>query len=98
MRDYQMNEAQSKAILDQLPNYIVSLNEEELKKIEAKILFVLGDRDNMVPLDCITQARRHLHESYLWVVPNSEHGAHEGKNEQEFVKISKQFFKEKWKE
>jgi hypothetical protein len=51
----------------------------------------------MIPISCITQAMNFLPESYLWIIPNSEHGAHEGKNATEFASISKKFFTEKWK-
>jgi hypothetical protein len=42
MHKYQMNEAQSKAILDQLPNYMVSLNDQELKSIRQKYYLFSG--------------------------------------------------------
>jgi len=35
-------------------------------------------------------------ESYLWIVPNAQHGAHEGKNKNEFVRVSKEFFSNSW--
>ncbi|MDQ4141719.1 MAG: alpha/beta hydrolase [Bacteroidota bacterium] len=97
MREQQMNEAQSKAILDEFPNYNVSVNDEEMKSIEAKTLFILGDQDTSIPLECISSARKNLPESYLWILPNTGHGAHEGKNKQEFISVSKEFFREQWK-
>lgn len=97
MREHQMNEAQSKAILDQFPNYNVSVTDEEMKRIRAKTMFVLGDQDASIPLECVSSARRNLPESYLWILPNTGHDAKEGKNKREFVNISKVFFKEKWK-
>lgn len=97
MRDQQMNEAQSKAILDQFPNYNVSVSAQEMKSIRAKTMFVLGDQDTSIPLECISSARANLPESYLWILPNTGHGAQEGKNKAEFVHVSKEFFKSEWK-
>ncbi len=97
MREQQMNEAQSKGILDQFPNYKISVSNEEMKSIKAKTLFILGDQDTSVPLECISNARKNLPESYLWILPNSEPDAHKRKNKQEFIRVSKLFFNEKWK-
>jgi pimeloyl-ACP methyl ester carboxylesterase len=97
MREQQMNEAQSKAILDQFQNYKVSVSDEEMKSIQAKTLFILGDQDTSIPLECISRARRNLPESYLWILPNSEHDAHKGKNKHEFIKFRSSFLRKSGK-
>lgn len=91
MRDHHENETQIRAILDQMPNYSVSLSDEEIKQITAKTLVVLGDRDNSISLDCISNLRKNLPKSYLWILPDSHHNAHEGKNKSEFVRVSRLF-------
>ena len=96
MREQQTNETQIQSILDQLPNYQIAITEDELKTIQTKTLMVLGDHDNMIPLQCVSSVRRNLSKSYLWILPNSGHGVHEGKNQQQFVKTSKEFFRNQW--
>ena len=97
MREQQTNETQIQAILDQLPNYQISISKTELKTIQTKTLMVFGDHDNMIPLECVSSVRRNLPTSYLWILPNTGHGAHEGKNRQQFVKTSNDFFRYPWK-
>jgi len=97
MHEQQTNETQIKAILDQFPNYQISIREDELTTIQTKTLIVLGDQDNSIPLECVSSVRRNLPTSYLWILPNSGHGAHEGKNRQQFAKTSKEFFRYQWK-
>lgn len=96
LHEQQTNEAQIKAILDQFPNYQISISEDELKTIQTETLIVLGDQDNSIPLECVSSVRRNLPTSYLWILPNSGHGAHEGKNGQQFAKTSKEFFQHQW--
>ena len=90
--------SRARLILDQFPNYNLSVSNEGMKSIEAKTLFVLGDQDTSIPLECVSSARKNLPESYLWILHSTGHGAQEGKNKQEFIKVSKEFFKGKWKE
>jgi pimeloyl-ACP methyl ester carboxylesterase len=97
MRDQQTSDEQSRIILDQFEHYVVSISDNEMKKISPKTLLVFGDQDDSIPLECISNAMKHLPESYLWILPNSGHGAHEGKNKEAFVKLSKEFFKDEWK-
>ena len=97
MREQQTNETQIQAILDQLPNYQIAISEDELKSIQTKVLMVLGDHDSMISLECVSSVRRNLPTSYLWILPSSGHGAHEGKNQQQFVKTAKEFFRDQWK-
>lgn len=96
MQEYQVNEAQSKIILDQFPNYNAYISDQEMKSIQAETLIVLGDQDNSIPLDCVSQARKNLSKSYLWILPFSQHGAHEDKNKEEFIRVSKEFFSHSW--
>lgn len=96
IREQQTSEAQCKAILDQFVNYNVSVSEKEMKSIKTKTLFVLGDMDTSIPLECISSARKNLPESFLWIFPNTEHVAHIGKNKNEFIRVSKDFFTDNW--
>jgi pimeloyl-ACP methyl ester carboxylesterase len=96
MREQQFSEEQIKSILAQVPHYNVTVSEAELKSIQARTLLVLGDRDTATPIECIAKAKKNLPNSYLWVLPNDEHGAHKGENKAEFIKISKTFFSDSW--
>lgn len=96
MREQQMNEDRIKNILDQFPNYSVTLSESELKSIKTKTLFVVGDNDPAVPLDCLIQAKTNMPNAFLWIVPNTEHRIHTDKNRNLFVKTSKNFLGNDW--
>jgi pimeloyl-ACP methyl ester carboxylesterase len=97
MRENQTSEVQIKALLDQFPYYSASsIGDKEFKRVQAKTLIVLGDQDNLTPMESVTFARKYLPESYLWILPNTEHGAHEGKNRIDFVRVSKEFFSQVW--
>jgi pimeloyl-ACP methyl ester carboxylesterase len=96
VHDHQTTEAQIKALLDQLPNYSASITDKELKRIQAKTLIILGDQDNIITLESVAFARKYLSRSYLWILPNTGHGAHEGKNKIDFVRVSKEFFSQSW--
>jgi pimeloyl-ACP methyl ester carboxylesterase len=96
MKDQQTSEDQIKSILAQMVNYKVSVNDDEMKSINAKVLFVLGDKDDGIPLECISHARTNLPRSYLWILPNTGHGAH-NEHKAEFVRVSREFFKDSFK-
>ena len=96
MREQQLNEERIKNILDQFPNYKISISNEELKGIQSNILIVVGDGDNSIQLSEIDRVRKNLPHSYLWIVPDCPHGAHEGKHKPEFLKKTKEFFRNEW--
>ena len=96
MKEQQTSEEQIRSILAQTPNYVVSVSDSEMKSIKARTLFVLGDRDDSIPLECIASARKNLPNSYLWILPNTSHGAHQDRNKDHFVTLSKTFFSGKW--
>ena len=97
IREHQSNEAQIKVLLDQLSDRTAaSMSDEELKKIQTKALIVLGDEDDLTPIASVAFARRYLPHSYLWILPNTEHRAHDGKNKNDFVRVSKEFFSQTW--
>ena len=91
---YHTDEDQIRLILDELPNYDASMSDEEIRRIDAQTLIVLGDKDELVPLETVARVRKNLPHSFLWIVPNTGHGAHDGKNKSEFVRMSKAFFKD----
>lgn len=96
MREQQTSEEQIKSILAQVPNYDVTVSEAELKSIQARTLIVHGDRDVATPIECVAKAKKYLPNGYLWVLPNTEHGAHTDNNKPEFIRISKEFFGSAW--
>jgi pimeloyl-ACP methyl ester carboxylesterase len=96
MQEQQNSEEQIRSILAQVPNYSVTVSEEELKSIQTRTLLVLGDQDPATPIECVANAKKNLPNSYLWVLPNTEHGAHSDEHKAEFVRISKEFLGGSW--
>jgi pimeloyl-ACP methyl ester carboxylesterase len=96
MQEQQNSEEQIRSILAQVPNYSVTVSEEELKSIQTRTLLVLGDQDPATPIECVANAKKNLPNSYLWVLPNTEHGAHRDEHKAEFVRISKEFLGGSW--
>lgn len=95
MKVFQTSDNQIRAILDHFENYTVELSDNQLKNIQSKTLIILGDDDDSIPIEEVTRARKNLPESDLWILPNSPHKAHEGKNKEDFIRISKAFLLEK---
>jgi len=96
MYEQQMNEDRIKNILEQFPDYSVTVSESELKSIKTKTLFIVGDNDPAVQLDCVIQAKTNIPHAFLWIVPNTEHGVHTGKNRNLFLETSKDFLNQNW--
>jgi pimeloyl-ACP methyl ester carboxylesterase len=76
--------------------YDITISEEEMKSIQTKTLIVVGDQDEAISYECVLSAKKNLPNSFLWIVPNTGHGAHRDKNKNEFIKTSKQFFSRSW--
>jgi pimeloyl-ACP methyl ester carboxylesterase len=51
------------------------VGEEQLGRITAPTLLVVGDRDPFVPLEVVLRTFRALPQAELWVVPGQEHSA-----------------------
>jgi pimeloyl-ACP methyl ester carboxylesterase len=96
MREQQSSEEQIRSILAQVPNYVVSVSIDELKTIQTKTLLIIGDHDDSVPLECISAAKDNIPDSYLWILPNTDHRAHRDEHKEEFVRVSKEFFSGTW--
>ncbi len=96
VREQQTDEARVKSILDQVPNYEINIRENELKNIRTRTLLVVGDGDPATPLDCVVKTKINMPNAYLWVLPNTAHGAHKDKNKAEFVRLSKEFLDQIW--
>lgn len=96
MRDQQINEDRIKNILDQFPNYSVTVSDNELRSIKTRTLLVVGDNDHAVSLDCVIKAKTNMPNAFLWIVPNTEHRIHQDKNRDLFVKTSKDFLNNNW--
>lgn len=94
MHEQQQSEERIKNIIEQLPNYSISLTNEELKSIKARTLLIVGDNDAWTPLECILKAKSHIPESYLWVVPNTEHNILR-ENKDLFLRITNDFLSQK---
>lgn len=91
MWDYQESESQIRSILDQFKNYTVYITDEELMSIRARSLMVFGDDDDSRSLEDIARNRKCIPETDLWIIPNSGHSAHTGKNLDEFIQVSRDF-------
>lgn len=95
MRSSHSSDEQIKAIMEQFKNYTVSVSDEQLKTIKPEVMIMLGDDDIGIELEEVARVRKHLPKSDLWVLPNVPHGAHEGDNKSDFVKIAKAFLSKK---
>lgn len=51
-----------------------SFTSEELQRIEAPMLLIIGDRDIVTPEHAVEMFRT-IPGAQLWVVPNAAHGA-----------------------
>lgn len=97
MHEQQINEDRIKNILEQFPNYSVTVSEDELKSIKTRTLLVVGDNDHAVPLECVIKAKTNMQNAFLWVMPNTEHRVHLDNNKYLFIKTSKDFLnRDKW--
>jgi pimeloyl-ACP methyl ester carboxylesterase len=96
MREQQTSEEQIHSILDQIVNYNITVTDTELKTIKAKTLIVVGDKEDSISFDCIISAKDNIPNSFLWIVPNTDHRAHKDKNQDDFIRISKDFFTQNW--
>lgn len=96
MRDQQTSEEQIRSILDQIVNYNITVTDTELKSIRAKTLIVVGDKEDSITFECILSAKNNIPNSFLWIVPNADHRAHKDKNQEDFIRISKDFFTQNW--
>jgi len=95
MKAFQTSDNQLRAILDYFENYTVQLSDNQLKKIQAETLIILGDNDESIAIREVSRARKNLPKSDLWILPDSPHKAHEGKNKKEFIRVSKAFLMER---
>lgn len=91
MRKSHSSDDQIKAIMEQFKNYTVSVSNEELRSIEPEVMITLGDDDIGISLEEVVRVRKYLPKSDLWILPNVPHGAHEGENKSEFIRIAKAF-------
>jgi len=94
MHDFQPDEAHINSLLDHFKNYKVYLDDEALGGVEAHLLIVLGDNDDSIPLSEVMRTRKSISNTDLWVLPDTGHGAHKGKNKDEFVQRSSSFLLE----
>jgi len=91
MRSSHSSDDQIKAIMEQFKNYSVTVSNDELKSFVPEVLIMLGDDDIGIPLEEVVRLRKHLPKSDLCILPNVPHGAHEGENKGDFIKIAKAF-------
>lgn len=80
-----------KALMNQFKHYIVELSDQELQSILPEVLIMIGDNDEGMDLAEAVRAKKHLPNSDLWILPNVDHGAHEGETKEEFIIKSKRF-------
>lgn len=92
MRKSHSSDDQIKAIMQQFKNYTVSVSNEELQSIAPEVMIMLGDDDIGISLEEVVRVRKHLPKSDLWILPNVPHGAHEGENKSDFIRIARTFF------
>ncbi|MEO9803477.1 MAG: alpha/beta hydrolase [Reichenbachiella sp.] len=91
IRDFHSGgEEQIKLIIEQLANYNFKMSDDELRKITARTLLILGDREQ-ITIQSVMDLHEKLAHSALWIIPDTGHYAHTGENKDEFIRISKKF-------
>jgi pimeloyl-ACP methyl ester carboxylesterase len=95
MQEQQIDDNRIKNILDQVPNYSVTVSEDELRSIKTRTLLITGDNDHATPLECVIKAKTNMTNASLWIVPNTGHRVHLDKNKDLFIKTSKEFLNNK---
>ena len=90
---HQMSEEQIEKMLNEFRKYDSSMTKDELSKINAKVMIVLGDNDPFVPLSKVVKVRAQLQKSNLMILPYSGHGLQGGEHWGFFVKTAKKYFK-----
>ena len=88
---FQPNETRIKWLLDNYPHYKIAHNNDFYSGIKTNTLIVIGDDDQYKSLYDVDRIRKLMPSTDLWILPNSGHDAHDGKNKSEFVKASKEF-------
>ena len=69
-----------------------------LSTIKAETLIVMGENDYL-GLDLAVEMSKSIANSHLWIVPNTGHtGPVFGKNQAEFIRVSKEFLNGAWSE
>lgn len=94
LKEHHPEEERLKWLLDHFYQYTPFLSDEALANISANTLLVLGAEDTSIPLSEVSRARNLVPSFTFWVLPNTGHDAHQGKNKQEFVGMAVEFFKE----
>lgn len=95
LRESHQTDEQIKILLDQFKNFTVYISNEELARIQAKALIILGELDDGTSKEEVMRTHKNVKGSELWIIPNVEHGAHEGVNKEAFINRSKAFFHKK---
>ncbi len=78
-------------ILDQFQHYTIRLSDQEIAQIQPEVFIIIGDDDDGMDFDEIARMKKHLRRSYIWILPDVSHGAHEGANKKTFVTKAKRF-------
>ena len=74
----------------------VNFTKPLLSTIQAETLIVYGDRDRFYSVDLAVEMYESIPDSYLWVVPNSDHAIVMGERAEQVRKVVLDFFLGKW--
>ncbi|WP_422360801.1 alpha/beta fold hydrolase [Reichenbachiella sp.] len=95
IRDFHAGgEEQVQSVIEQLANYNIKMSADELARIKANTLLILGDREQ-ISVESVVSLSKKIDNSALWIMPNTGHYAHQGDNREEFIRISKKFLAQK---
>jgi pimeloyl-ACP methyl ester carboxylesterase len=91
-------ETQVKALIKLLNNYEIHLSGEQLSSINTSTMLIYGENDEWFAenLNKVVTLHQNLPDSHLWIVPNADHKASEGKNRAEFIRLSNEFLHGEW--
>jgi pimeloyl-ACP methyl ester carboxylesterase len=76
----------------------VNFTKPLLSTIKAKTLIIHGDRDHYYPVEMATMLYESIQDSYLWIVPNTDHGVMLSEHLEEVKKKAFDFLTGKWED
>jgi len=92
MQQHAYGEKQIKSMFDPMLNYRINLAEERLKTIQARVLIINGDSDEIADIKQAVQMRQLIPRSALLIIPNAGHLAINETNKDPFINTTKTFF------
>ena len=92
MQQHAHGENQIKSMFDPTLHYRINLTEEQLKAIQARVLIINGDSDEIADIKQAAAMRKLIPRSDLLIIPHAGHFAINETNKDLFINRAKAFF------